>query len=82
MGIYRRQMELQLDGHSVQTLLVEPARRVYQISPLTVSPGDHELVFHSAEAPTVADEVLNNGDARRLSVALGAWTWRVQGAQP
>jgi len=77
-----RRMELQLDGHSVQTLVVEPSRRIYQIGPLTVPPGAHELVFHPSEAPTVADDVINNGDRRPLSFALGTWNWTVRGEQP
>ena len=77
-----RRMELLLDGRSVQTLVVEPSRRIYQIGPLTVPPGDHELVFHPAEAPTVAGDVINNGDRRPLSFALGTWNWSVRGEQP
>ena len=77
-----RRMELRLDGHPVQTLVVEPARRIYQIGPLTVPPGDHELVFHPAEPPTVADDVIKNGDLRALSFALGTWNWAVRGEQP
>ena len=77
-----RRMELRLDGHPVQTLVVEPPRRIYQIGPLTVPPGDHELVFHPAEPPTVADDVIKNGDRRPLSFALGTWNWTVRGEQP
>jgi hypothetical protein len=77
-----RRMELRLDGRSVQMLVVEPSRRIYQIGPLTVPPGDHELVFHPAEAPTVADDAINNGDRRPLSFALGTWNWTVRGEQP
>ena len=77
-----RRMELRLDGRPVQTLVVEPSRRIYQIGPLTVTPGDHELVFHPAEAPTVAGDVIDNGDRRPLSFALGTWNWTVQGEQP
>ena len=32
--------------------------------------GDHELAFHPAEAPTVADDVVGNGDPRALVVCL------------
>ena len=81
---WARRMELRLDGHpveNVQTLVVEPARRIYQIGPLTVPPGDHELVFHPAEVPTVASDVINNGDPRPLSFALGTWNWTVGGEQ-
>ena len=42
-----RRMEVRLDGRPVQTLVVEPSRRIYQIGPLTVAPGDHELVVSS-----------------------------------
>ena len=72
-----RHVELRLDGRPVQTLVVQPPRRVYRIGPLLVSPGDHELVFHPAEAPTLAGEVIDNGDPRSLSFAVGAWNWRV-----
>jgi hypothetical protein len=76
-----RHLELQLDGHSVQTLVVEPSRRRYRIGPLAVPPGNHELAFHPSEAPTVAGDVINNGDWRRLSFAVGTWSWDMQGAQ-
>jgi hypothetical protein len=76
-----RRMELLLDGRDLQTLVVEPPRRIYQIGPLTVIPGDHELVFHPAEVPTVANDVINNGDRRALSFALGTWHWTIPGEQ-
>jgi len=75
-------MDVQLDGRPVQTLVVEPSRRIYQLGPLTVGPGDHQLVFHATGAPTVPDEVANNGDRRRLSFALGTWAWTVRSEQP
>jgi hypothetical protein len=77
-----RRMELLLDGRHVQTLVVEPSRRIYQCGPLTVVPGGHELVFHPAEPPTVAGDLINNGDPRPLSFALGTWSWTVRGEQP
>ena len=45
-------------------------------------PGGHQLVFHPVEGPTVASDVINNGDQRPLSFALGTWNWTVQGEQP
>ncbi len=75
---HTRPMELWLDGCQVQEIVVEPSRRLYQLGPLTVPPGDHELAFHPADAPTDA----NNGDARRVSIAVGMWDWRVRGHQP
>jgi hypothetical protein len=77
-----RRMELRLDGRGVQTLVVEQARRIYQLGPFTVIPGHHQLAFHPAEEPTVASDVIDNGDRRSLSFALGTGSWVVQGAQP
>ena len=77
-----RQMDVALDGHALQTLVVDPARRVYRIGPLSLASGGHELVFHPAESPTVAADLIDNGDRRPLSFALGAWTWTVRGEQP
>jgi hypothetical protein len=80
-----RRMEVRLDGRPVEngrTLVVEPARRIYQIGPLTVPLGDHELLFHPVEGPTVAGDVINNGDPRPLSFALGTWNWTVRSEQP
>jgi hypothetical protein len=76
-----RRMDLLLDGRHVQTFVVEPRRRIYQTGPLTVMPGGHELVFHPAEVPTVASDVIDNGDRRALSFALGTWHWTVPGEQ-
>ena len=38
---------------------------------LTVGPGAHELVFVAVEPPARAEDVLNDGDRRRLSFAIG-----------
>jgi len=77
-----RRMELLLDGRHVQMFVVEPPRRMYYTRPLAVTPGAHELAFRPAEAPTVADEAIGNGDPRALSFAFGAWAWTVRGEQP
>jgi hypothetical protein len=71
-------MEVQLDGQRVQTIVVEPSRRVYQVGPLTVPPAEHALVFHPAARPGVAGEVTDNRDPRRLSFAFATWTWSVR----
>jgi hypothetical protein len=47
-----------------------------------VIPGGHELVFHPVEEPTAAGHVINNGDRRRLSFALGTWNWTVHSEHP
>ena len=77
-----RRVELLLDGRQIKTLVVEPSRRSYQCGPLTVIPGNHMLVFHAAEAPTMAGDVIGNGDRRRLSFALGTWNWTARSEQP
>ncbi|MDP3719594.1 MAG: hypothetical protein Q8T13_17675 [Acidobacteriota bacterium] len=77
-----RQLIVALNGVDVQALHIEPARRSHRIGPFIVQPGAHELRFRSAEAPTVADQVIHNGDRRALSVAIGDWRWRVVGDEP
>ena len=77
-----RRVELRLDGLPVQTLAVAPPRRLYEVGPLTVPPGDHALGFHPVEMPSVASHVVSNGDSRPLSFALGTWRWIVQGDKP
>ena len=77
-----RRMEVRLNGRLVQTLVVDPARRVHEIGPLVLPPGGHALVFHSADAPTVASEVMLNADPRLLSFAIGAWQWTVREGAP
>lgn len=77
-----RRLELRLDRQEVQRLVIEVERRFHRIGPLALTPGDHELVFHPIDAPTVAADLLKNGDRRPLSVAFGAWRWTVQGEHP
>jgi hypothetical protein len=77
-----RRMELHLDGRHIQTLVVEQSRQIYELGPLTILPGLHQLVFHPGDIPTVATEVMNNGDGRPLSFAFGTWDWTVRGEQP
>ena len=79
---HARRLEVRLDGGHVRTLVVESGRHDYQLGPLSVSPGAHEIVFHPLEAPTLVSDVLGTGDDRRLSIALGAWTWTVRRELP
>lgn len=78
---HNRELTVALNGADVQAVHVQPAWRSLRIGPLVVPPGAHELRFRSAQPPTVADQLVHNGDHRALSVAVGAWTWRVAGAQ-
>jgi len=75
-------------------LVVEPSRRIYQVGPLALVPGRHQLLFHPTEAPTVVRDVMtdvhdasnishvSNGDRRALSFAFGEWNWSVRGEEP
>ena len=70
-----QRLDVRLDGRPLQTVAVEPSRDTYQLGPLTVGPGDHELLFHATTALRVPDEAGNNGDRRQVSFELGTWTW-------
>jgi hypothetical protein len=74
----RRPLVVCLDGRREQTLDVEQRPRSYRIGPLALTAGPHRLTFHSTAAPTMAHEVLRNGDRRALSFSMGAWEWSVQ----
>jgi hypothetical protein len=77
-----RRLHVGLDGRPVQTIVVEPSRRMHVVGPLRLTPGAHQLVFQPADPPTVAGDVVRNGDRRPLSFAIGTWRWTVRGAQP
>lgn len=77
-----RGLEIRLDGRPVQSLRVDTPRRRYDVGPLDVPPGHHQLDFHPTEEPTVARDVIDNRDPRRLSFAIGAWHWSVAGEHP
>jgi hypothetical protein len=70
-----RRMELRLDGRPVQTLLVDPSRRIHEVGPLAIDPGEHHLAFHPLTAPVTPAGLLGTGDRRALSVAFGIWSW-------
>ncbi|MEO8484268.1 MAG: hypothetical protein ABI634_18810 [Acidobacteriota bacterium] len=73
---HARALTMLLDGEALRTLTIEPRRQIHHIGPLTLTPGYHQLVFQPAAAPTVADDLLGNGDERPLSFAIGTWHWR------
>jgi hypothetical protein len=78
---HARTVTLRLDGHHVQSVSVTQKRRIYQIGPLTVPPGNHALTFHAAEAPTSRDGRFGRANQRAVSIAVGTWTWIVRGDQ-
>jgi hypothetical protein len=77
-----RRLTLLVDGLEVQTLTVGGLRRMTRIGPFHLTPGAHELVFRPLDPPTIADDLIHNGDRRPLSFAVGEWHWIVQGEAP
>jgi len=77
-----RRLDLLLDRREVQMLVIDQQGRPYRIGPLALTPGEHELVFHPIDPPTIADDLLKNGDRRPLSIAFGTWQWTVHGEKP
>jgi hypothetical protein len=77
-----RGMKVSLDGYVLQTVVVTSSRAWYELGPMTVTPGAHEVVFHPVEAPAVAGSVTGNGDPRALSFAFGEADWIVRGEHP
>jgi hypothetical protein len=75
---HARDLQVLLDGRSVQTLIAEPRRRVYQLEAMTIGAGDHQLVFRAVDAPPPAVDADGPGDHRRLSFAIGPWTWAAE----
>jgi hypothetical protein len=79
---HARRIEIWLDGLLAQTFVVERSRRMYRIGPITVSSGGHELVFQPSEPPMPAGELINDGDRRRLSFAMGRSSWSLGSGEP
>ena len=74
-----RRLDLILDGHPTQALVVDPVRRVYEAGPFALTPGRHEVVFHPAESPAIVAQAGGNADQRPLSFSFGAWVWMLRG---
>jgi hypothetical protein len=70
-----RRIDLRLDGGAAQSLAIDQGRRIYRIGPVTLPPGSHELRFRAAGPVLIAGDIINNGDRRALSIAVGAWSW-------
>jgi hypothetical protein len=77
-----RQLNLELDGRALPPLQVDAARHVYRLESLTLTPGEHHLNFSAAEPASPESTTQDNGEPRRLSVALGTWRWRPRGTRP
>jgi hypothetical protein len=74
-----RTLQLRLDGRSVQSLTIGPGPQDYRIALPAVAPGAHHLLFHAVEPPAAVPAVGSHRDPRRLSFAIGPWTWALRG---
>ena len=71
-----RDLDFSLDGAPLATLRVEEQPGWHVAGPMALGPGAHRLGWRPGGAPVVPDDVLGNGDTRRLTVAVGGWRWR------
>ena len=74
-----RRLKVLLDGREVQALTVAEQRGRNLLGPLDLTPGDHELLFQPVDPPSIAGDLITNGDRRALSFGIGAWQWQVEG---
>lgn len=73
-----RDLVLRLDGGASATLRVGLEPALQRAGPFALAPGEHRLIWQP-QGPVIApDEILGNGDTRRLSVAVGGWSWRTE----
>jgi hypothetical protein len=77
-----RRLTVVLNGVAVQEIVVEGQRAIRRLGPFALHPGDQTVMFRAATPPTVADDVIHNGDRRPLSIAFGDWHWSVDGERP
>ncbi len=73
-----RRIELALANRPVGGLVVGPDLVAHAVGPLWLASGRQVLRLRSSEPPTVADDLLDNGDTRPLSIAL--WDWGLRAA--
>ena len=70
-----------LDGRPVQTLRVDAERHVHRIGPLRLAPGEHTLVFRPTDPGAIGFGLVDDGEPRALSFAIGTWRWAVDEAR-
>jgi hypothetical protein len=76
-----RHLDVLLDGRTIATLRVGLERSPYLIGPMSLTPGNHALLFRPVENAEAAATLLHNTDARPLSFAFGSWHWIAGGAR-
>jgi hypothetical protein len=72
-----RRLRVMLDERDVQMVTVDARRGIVRLGPFALEPGAHRLMFQAADAPTVAADLVSNGDRRPLSFAFGMWRWMI-----
>ncbi|HVR72543.1 MAG TPA: hypothetical protein VMT87_17040 [Vicinamibacteria bacterium] len=68
-----RRVEWLLDGRPLGEVEAAADWRWYELPLGPLTPGETTLTFACREPAKVADDVLHNGDARPLGLAVGAW---------
>jgi hypothetical protein len=76
---HSRALEVRLDGQLLQTVVVEPARRVYRLGPMLLAPGEHSLGFRPSAPASSPSQLSHSNDTRPLSFAFGTWGWTTAG---
>jgi len=76
-----RMLQLRLDGRPVQSLTIRAVSQAYQVELPPVAPGSHRLEFHPADPPAAVPSAGGHRDPRRLSFAIGSWSWTTRGDQ-
>jgi hypothetical protein len=74
-----RELEFHVDGARVHTVLVQPGPQWYEIGPIGILPGSHQVVFHSVDAPTIATAAVAANARVQRSFAVGNVEWRAEG---
>ena len=70
-----RHVTVSLDGAPISALTASPVPAVFEVGPLALSPGRHELTIRSVEPPIKAAPLEGGTDTRPLALALGDWRW-------
>lgn len=77
-----RRLETTLNGRPVTSLTVPVGRHLCRIGPLTLTSGHNTLVFKPRD-PAVEDPHRQGRARRVISLAVGAWRWKLLGeAEP